>query len=239
MAAFDSTTAGEHTPRTVGRTAILPTVSTHALKHTAPFTGLGHEPARSILPTVAPRHRKAGSYLTAGQVERLMASALKRGRYGDRDQTLILIMFRHGFRLEEALSLTWGDIDWARHELKVHRSKNGNGAVHPLRRTELQALRRLYPGNAHHDDLVFTSERHGGVGKLSSDAAQKMIRLAGMDAGLGHVHPHMLRHSCGHYLANHGHDTRAIQDYLGHRNIQSTVGYTRSAPGRFRDFWKD
>ena len=53
------------------------------------------------------------------------------------------------------------------------------------------------------------------------------------------VHPHMLRHACGFKLANEGHDTRSIQQYLGHRNIAHTVRYTELAPGRFKDFWKD
>jgi integrase-like protein len=41
------------------------------------------------------------------------------------------------------------------------------------------------------------------------------------------------------YLASHGHDTRAIQDYLGHKNIQHTVRYTEMAPHRFENFWTD
>jgi len=53
------------------------------------------------------------------------------------------------------------------------------------------------------------------------------------------VRPHMLRHACGFKLANDGQDTRALQHYLGHRNIQHTVRYTEPSPQRFRDFWKD
>src|ERR1700720_3876392 len=52
-------------------------------------------------------------------------------------------------------------------------------------------------------------------------------------------HSHMLRHSCGYKLANDGQDTRAIQHYLGHRSIASTVRYTALAPDRFKGFWKD
>jgi site-specific recombinase XerD len=48
-----------------------------------------------------------------------------------------------------------------------------------------------------------------------------------------------LRHATGYFLANAGQDTRAIQLYLGHRNIQHTVRYTELASGRFKDFWKD
>jgi type 1 fimbriae regulatory protein FimB/type 1 fimbriae regulatory protein FimE len=53
------------------------------------------------------------------------------------------------------------------------------------------------------------------------------------------VHPHMLRHACGFYLASRGHDTRAIQVYLGHKNIQHTVRYTELSPKRFQEFWMD
>jgi hypothetical protein len=46
----------------------------------------------------------------------------------------------------------------------------------------------------------------------------------------------LLRHGCGYALANAGHDTRALQAWLGHKNIQHTVRYTELAPDRFRDF---
>jgi site-specific recombinase XerD len=67
-----------------------------------------------------------------------------------------------------------------------------------------------------------------------------MIQRAGSEAKLGFkAHPHMLRHSCGYALANAGHDTRAIQDWQGHRSIQHTVRYTELSPNRFKDFWRD
>ena len=52
------------------------------------------------------------------------------------------------------------------------------------------------------------------------------------------IHIHMLRHSCGYALANAGHDTRGIQDYLGHKAIQHTVRYTELTPTKFKDFWR-
>ena len=52
------------------------------------------------------------------------------------------------------------------------------------------------------------------------------------------VHPHMLRHGCGYALAKAGHDTRALQAWLGHKNIQHTVRYTELSPHRFKDFWR-
>ena len=47
-----------------------------------------------------------------------------------------------------------------------------------------------------------------------------------------------VRHACGFALANKGHDTRALQAYLGHKNIQHTVRYTELSPDRFKDFWR-
>ena len=64
-----------------------------------------------------------------------------------------------------------------------------------------------------------------------------MIERAGDDAKFGFkAHPHMLRHACGYALANRGHDTRALQAYLGHRNIQHTVRYTELSPTGLRIF---
>ena len=75
---------------------------------------------------------------------------------------------------------------------------------------------------------------------MTDSSVRKIIARAGDRAQLGFpVHPHMLRHACGFKLANDGHDTRAIQHYLGHRNIQHTVRYTEMAPDRFKGFWRD
>lgn len=75
---------------------------------------------------------------------------------------------------------------------------------------------------------------------LTPSTVRKMVARAGKKAAIIFpVHPHMLRHGCGFKLANDGHDTRAIQHYLGHRNIQHTVRYTELAADRFNGFWKD
>jgi type 1 fimbriae regulatory protein FimB/type 1 fimbriae regulatory protein FimE len=75
---------------------------------------------------------------------------------------------------------------------------------------------------------------------MTASNVRKLVTRAGEASGLPFpVHPHMLRHACGYKLANEGHDTRALQQYLGHRNIQHTVRYTELAPDRFKNFWKD
>ena len=69
--------------------------------------------------------------------------------------------------------------------------------------------------------------------------ADTLIRDYGRLTGLPvEAHPHMLCHACGFALAYQGADTRLIQDYLGHRNIQHTVRYTATNPARFERLWR-
>ena len=108
--------------------------------------------------------------------------------------------------------------------------------MHPTGGRELRALRRL-KRETPPSTYVFVSEREA---PLSVAGYQRMVARAGKAAGFPFdVHSHMLRHSCGYKLANDGQDTRAIQHYLGHKSINSTVRYTALAPDRFKNFWKD
>lgn len=188
-------------------------------------------------PRRRPNHEsRPREYLTPDEVDRLMQAAGRAGRHGHRDRTLILIAFRHGLRVSEVVSLRWDMIDLKRGLIHVARMKNGVDSTHPLRGPELRALRRqrrAYPETPY----VFVSERGG---PLTASSVRKLVARAGEQAGIGFpVHPHMLRHACGYKLANDGHDTRALQHYLGHRNIQHTVRYTQLTPDRFRHFWQD
>ncbi len=180
--------------------------------------------------------RRSREHLTPGEVNALIDAAKRIGRHGDRDATLILLAYRHVLRVSELVALRWDQIDLRQGILHVARRKNGSPATHPLRGPELRALRTLmrdYPDTPY----VFVTERKG---PMTTGAVRKVIARAGELAKIGFpVHPHMLRHSTGYYLASKGHDTRAIQAYLGHRNIQHTVRYTELSPVRFKEFWRD
>ena len=179
---------------------------------------------------------RSREYLTTEEVDRLGSAARSTGRHGHRDMTMIIMMFRHGLRVSELVTLRWDMIDMKQGIMHVSRLKNGVSSTHPLRGPELRALRKLkrdYPDTPY----VFVSERKG---PLTASNVRKIVSRAGENAELGMpIHPHMLRHSTGFKLANDGHDTRAIQLYLGHKNIQHTVRYTELASGRFNDFWQD
>lgn len=192
---------------------------------------------RKVPPTRRPnRAQRSREYLTEKEVGALMDAARRSGRHGHRDVTLILLAYRHGLRVSELVALRWDQVDFGQGLLHVTRAKNGTPSAHPIHGPELRALRRLrrdYPESIY----VFMTERRG---PLTTDTVRKILARAGQRAALGFpVHPHMLRHACGFKLANDGHDTRAIQHYMGHRNIQHTVRYTDLAPGRFKDFWRD
>jgi integrase len=171
-------------------------------------------------------------YLTQREIDKLMDAARSGSRYGHRDSTMILIAYRHGLRASELCDLQWSQVDFNAGTLRVRRRKQGSPGTHPLQDDEIRALRRLQRGR-----FVFLTERDG---PMTPKAFHALFARIGQRAELPFpVHPHMLRHTCGYLLANKGHDTRSLQAYLGHKNIQHTVRYTEMAPDRFRDFWKD
>ncbi len=127
-------------------------------------------------------------------------------------------------------------VDLTRGRLHVNRLKNGDPSVHYLEGDELRALRKLQreiPDSA----FVFSSEHQG---PLAPRTIHAIIALAGEEAKLPFpIHPHMLRHSKGFQLAGRGEDTRAIQAYMGHKNLQHTVLYTKLESTRFKGFGRD
>ena len=149
---------------------------------------------------------------------------------------MILVAYRHGLRVSELIDLRWDQVEFRTGSLHVRRVKQGTPSTHPIPGDDLRALRRLQREQGPKSSFVFTSERGS---PFTTAGFARMVERAGIEAKLGFkAHPHMLRHACGYALANRGHDTRALQAYLGHRNIQHTVRYTELSPMRFKDFWR-
>jgi type 1 fimbriae regulatory protein FimB/type 1 fimbriae regulatory protein FimE len=158
-------------------------------------------------------------------------------RHGHRDATMVLVAYRHGLRAAEVVDLRWDQVEFKTATLHVRRVKAGTPSTHPILGDQLRALRRLQREQDPKAAFVFTSERGA---PFATAGFARMVERAGVEAKLGFkVHPHMLRHACGYALANRGHDTRALQAYLGNKNIQHTVRYTELTPTRFKNFWRE
>jgi integrase len=147
-----------------------------------------------------------------------------------------VLTFRHGLRAAEVCDLRWEQVDFKTANLHVRRVKNGTPATRPLTGREMRALRK-HQRDSERSPFVFVSERGA---PLTAPGFSRMVERTAVAADLGiKAHAHMLRHACGYKLANDGNDTRSLQAYLGHRNIQNTTRYAALAPGRFKGFWKD
>ena len=203
-----------------------------ANRRRGPNTENGTVPPRLI----AYSKRRPREYLTVKEVGLLMDSARARGRYRHRDASMILVGYRHGLRATELCTLRWDQVDLGRGLLHVRRVKNGTPSVHPMGGAEIRALRRLKREQVE-SRYVFLTER---LAPMTTAGFRKLMARIGENAKFPFpVHPHMLRHACGFKLANDGQDTRALQHYLGHKNIQHTVRYTELSPERFKSFWQD
>jgi integrase len=147
-----------------------------------------------------------------------------------------LAVYRHGLRAQEACDLEWSAVDWKTGELHIRRAKGGKPSVHPIRGDELRMLRKLQREAT--GPWIFQSERGG---QMTADNLNKLVKRLGDGSNLlgFPLHVHMLRHSCGFKLVNDNHSLRAIQSYLGHASINSTVRYTELSSTKFRDFFRD
>lgn len=210
------------------------------------------KPAKTAtVPTVAennPPKRKKNKdnrpreYLTPDEVDKLYQVARVSGPLRTRNVVMIDLLYRHALRAAEAVALRWDAIDRSGRVLHVARLKNGVAAVHPLKTDELVRLTKLYKSQrlmtfAHAEPSNVLCSPVGLP--ISTRTVHHTISRLGRLAGFSWpIHPHMLRHACGYYLANRGHDTRSIQLYLGHADIKNTTLYTVLDPSRFQLFFQ-
>jgi integrase len=192
-------------------------------------------PFKSKLP------RCSRNWLTEDEVLQLMKAARKAGKFPGRDAAMILITYNHGLRVSELVNLRWSDIDLRERTIYCRRLKASKSIIQRLEGKgggfpdEASCLRRLArPG----DIFVFNSM--GRRDRLSIRSVHYIVARAGEVAKFPfRVHPHMLRHGCGHGLAARGKTTRDIQDILGHVDIRHTEHYTQMSPARFKEgMWR-
>lgn len=178
-------------------------------------------------------HERSKDFLTEDEMKKLLLAA-KKGRNGSRNHLIILMMYRHGLRVSEAISLKRSDVNLAQSRLWVKRLKNGLSVEQPIDGEELRAIKRYLASRTDMLPWLFISERQQA---LTRQSINYIIKTAAKLTETHNIHPHTLRHTCGYYLANRGYELRLIQDYLGHRDPKHTVHYTRIASFRFEGLW--
>lgn len=218
---------------------VAPAIENCTVGTAAPVAARRSSAVRTSRPGAARRPKNADlrtrEHLTENEVEKLIEAA-KGNRQGARDGLMVLMAYRHGLRAAEIVDMRWEQVNFDRGELHVRRVKNGTPSTHPLTGRELRALRQ-HQRQSPRSPFVFVSERGA---PFTAPGFSRMIERAGAVANLAiKAHAHMLRHACGYKLASDGVDTRSLQAYLGHRNIQNTVRYAALAPDRFKGFWRD
>jgi site-specific recombinase XerD len=177
---------------------------------------------------------RARDFLDSSEVTRLLEAA-KRGRHGARDYSMLLIAFRHGLRVSELVGMRRDAVRFNRGRLWVERAKGSISNEQWLEGDEIRALKRYLATRKDSLPWLFVSER--GT-QLTRQQVNYVVAKASERAKLGHVWPHMLRHSCGFAQAERGTDLRVIQELLGHTDPKHTSRYTRLAGTALRGLWK-
>jgi integrase len=183
--------------------------------------------------------RPRGEYLTREEIESLWKAAGQIGRHRERDAAMVWTGFVHGYRAVELVNLKIEQYELKSNRLTVTRVKNGRTSIHTVDKRERTAIRELIGDRR--TGPVFLNERGkplspSGFLKIVARAGKEALDKDGEPIINFPVHPHMLRHSCGYWLNEQGQSIRAIQDWLGHKNIRHTELYTTNSPEAFKRF---
>ena len=144
-----------------------------------------------------------------------------------RDKAILELFYSSGLRLDELVSANLQDIDWSEALIRV-RGKGNKQRVLPIGRMAVAAIkdwlkvRSAYVG-AEPEALFLSKQKK----RISNRQVQQRVKLWSERQGLAqHLHPHMLRHSFATHMLESSSDLRAVQELLGHANLNTTQVYT-------------
>jgi integrase/recombinase XerD len=167
------------------------------------------------------QHSPLPTVLSLDEVARVL-QALRRPIY----QTIAMVLYGAGLRIEEALSLEVGDVDGARGVLRIRHGKGDRAREVKLSLVLYQALRAYWARERPSPPYLFALRLTGRP--PTQESVRTALAAAAEEAGIKKpVRPHVLRHSYATHLLDAGTDVRVIQSQLGHNSLQTTMRYTR------------
>lgn len=183
-------------------------------------------------------------FLTVEEVDRLLAQPEVGTEIGKRDRAILEVLYATGLRVSEVVTLKMVDVNCEVGFLSCF-GKGSKQRQVPLGKSAIQHLIEYWPvraralkaekGKSPGADLVFVTPQ----GKpMTRQGCWKMIVDYGNQAGIGHITPHMLRHSFATHLLEHGADLRSVQVLLGHSDIATTEVYTHVTNDRLKEVYK-
>ena len=174
-----------------------------------------------VLPKVS---KTQPAFLYESDIDQLFASLNPESKTFHREQAILEVMYGCGLRVSEVAGLTLNKVDLASGWMRILGKGNKERVVpmHPLVVTKVKDYIKTERGNTN-DQALFLN--HRGT-PLTTRGVRMILDKLSKEAGIAHVHPHMLRHSYATHLLNHGADLRSVQELLGHEHLSSTQIYT-------------
>lgn len=158
-----------------------------------------------------------------------------------RNLALLEVLYGSGLRASESVALDWRDLDPRRGTLHIRSGKGGKDRIVPTTRAAVETLQSLraaqgVSGSTLGGTAIFRNLRGS---RLHVRSVGRIVANFLDQAGLPHVTPHALRHSCATHLLDSGADLRSIQDLLGHASLETTQKYTHVSLGKLRAVYDD
>jgi integrase/recombinase XerD len=178
-------------------------------------------------------------FLTQEEVDKLLEQPDLNDDAGVRDRAMLELLYATGLRVSELVSLGMADVELEAGSLSCF-GKGSKQRRIPIGRSSIGFLKNYFAArqrmlSGKRSDLLFV-ERNGNP--ITRQKFWKIITRYGESAGLGHVTPHMLRHSFATALIENGADLRSVQMMLGHSNINTTQVYTHVTNERLKSAYK-
>jgi integrase len=206
----------------------------------------GENPVKRVRRPAAPNSDSDVHALDAEELEALLR-AVPDDALGHVERAMYVTAAMTGARQGELLGLRWQDVDWTAQRIRVRRnfvrgefgtpkSKRSTRSV-PLASRVAAELERLFQGSPYKgdDDLIFAHPETGLP--INRSKIGRRYKVALHQAGVREVRFHDLRHTFGTRMASAGVPMRTIQEWMGHRDIGTTMIYADYQPNEREAEW--